>query len=173
MCIVRTPSWATNTSAGDPRMYALTCCMAPAKIPSSTSTSTSEAATPVTAREARRRSWNRFLRASGTRPFTSTSPIGGGRFQHGKPPGGDHRSDQRHERSGDDRPRHVARGCEDDELWAEIVDERPCDDEEHPTDHQADGGDDDGLRSEERTSELQSLMRISYAVFCLKKKKKT
>src|SRR3546814_1533589 len=27
-------------------------------------------------------------------------------------------------------------------------------------------------RSEERTSELQSLMRISYAVFCLKKKKK-
>src|SRR3546814_993478 len=40
---------------------------------------------------------------------------------------------------------------------------------------------DDGLalrywyrnRSEEHTSELQSLMRISYAVFCLKKKKQT
>src|SRR3546814_15601734 len=31
---------------------------------------------------------------------------------------------------------------------------------------------DDGFwRSEEHTSELQSLMRISYAVFCLKKKK--
>src|SRR3546814_1366121 len=29
---------------------------------------------------------------------------------------------------------------------------------------------DRGLRSEEHTSELQSLMRISYAVFCLKKK---
>src|SRR3546814_7326454 len=29
-----------------------------------------------------------------------------------------------------------------------------------------------GLRSEEHTSELQSLMRISYAVFCLKKKNK-
>src|SRR3546814_8924459 len=29
------------------------------------------------------------------------------------------------------------------------------------------------LRSEEHTSELQSLMRISYAVFCLKKNKKT
>src|SRR3546814_1975246 len=28
----------------------------------------------------------------------------------------------------------------------------------------------DGTRSEEHTSELQSLMRISYAVFCLKKK---
>src|SRR3546814_3194435 len=30
-----------------------------------------------------------------------------------------------------------------------------------------------GGRSEEHTSELQSLMRISYAVFCLKKKKRT
>src|SRR3546814_8939609 len=29
----------------------------------------------------------------------------------------------------------------------------------------------DVMRSEEHTSELQSLMRISYAVFCLKKKK--
>src|SRR3546814_6243956 len=31
----------------------------------------------------------------------------------------------------------------------------------------------DVVRSEEHTSELQSLMRISYAVFCLKKKKHT
>src|SRR3546814_9904893 len=43
-------------------------------------------------------------------------------------------------------------------------------------DSQADSGQDHGLvhgdvRSEEHTSELQSLMRISYAVFCLKKKK--
>src|SRR3546814_8398333 len=30
----------------------------------------------------------------------------------------------------------------------------------------------EAIRSEEHTSELQSLMRISYAVFCLKKKKK-
>src|SRR3546814_1547433 len=30
----------------------------------------------------------------------------------------------------------------------------------------------DGGRSEEHTSELQSLMRISYAVFCLKQKKR-
>src|SRR3546814_10714578 len=36
-------------------------------------------------------------------------------------------------------------------------------DEAHPHVH---------LRSEEHTSELQSLMRISYAVFCLKKKHK-
>src|SRR3546814_7870266 len=33
-------------------------------------------------------------------------------------------------------------------------------------------GDTPQPRSEEHTSELQSLMRISYAVFCLKKKKK-
>src|SRR3546814_5334896 len=31
----------------------------------------------------------------------------------------------------------------------------------------------EGRRSEEHTSELQSLMRISYAVFCLKKKNNT
>src|SRR3546814_3060821 len=34
-----------------------------------------------------------------------------------------------------------------------------------------DGDLDPFMRSEEHTSELQSLMRISYAVFCLKKKK--
>src|SRR3546814_1272921 len=33
-------------------------------------------------------------------------------------------------------------------------------------------GEDRNKRSEEHTSELQSLMRISYAVFCLKKKNK-
>src|SRR3546814_3865630 len=66
------------------------------------------------------------------------------------------------------------RGCGDPdegepgEVWEGLLhvgeqgEERPC--EERP----GDGGD----RSEEHTSELQSLMRISYAVFCLKKKKK-
>src|SRR3546814_4629139 len=49
-------------------------------------------------------------------------------------------------------------------------------DREHPHRHhhreveRRDAGD-DAERSEEHTSELQSLMRISYAVFCLKKKK--
>src|SRR3546814_3301561 len=38
---------------------------------------------------------------------------------------------------------------------------------------QARSAQDEAGRSEEHTSELQSLMRISYAVFCLKKKKKT
>src|SRR3546814_4759808 len=39
-------------------------------------------------------------------------------------------------------------------------------------DGRPDGGLGGGDRSEEHTSELQSLMRISYAVFCLKKKNK-
>src|SRR3546814_9440810 len=38
--------------------------------------------------------------------------------------------------------------------------------------HRARHRDERAGRSEEHTSELQSLMRISYAVFCLKKKKK-
>src|SRR3546814_451059 len=45
--------------------------------------------------------------------------------------------------------------------YAAFADMAPGSDEEHAF-----------LRSEEHTSELQSLMRISYAVFCLKKKKK-
>src|SRR3546814_1172812 len=46
----------------------------------------------------------------------------------------------------------------------------------HPFDQQKDDESEDqeiDHRSEEHTSELQSLMRISYAVFCLKKKKQT
>src|SRR3546814_2710113 len=42
-----------------------------------------------------------------------------------------------------------------------------------PTDADVYDGTGKYLRSEEHTSELQSLMRISYAVFCLKKKIKT
>src|SRR3546814_4798314 len=45
--------------------------------------------------------------------------------------------------------------------------DRPQHRQEEGVDHRFVGG-----RSEEHTSELQSLMRISYAVFCLKKKKK-
>src|SRR3546814_4342793 len=40
------------------------------------------------------------------------------------------------------------------------------------TDQDLVAADEDDDRSEEHTSELQSLMRISYAVFCLKKKTK-
>src|SRR3546814_2961510 len=55
-----------------------------------------------------------------------------------------------------------------DEEPGEVVEDvvQPGDDQqpvEQPVEEQ---------RSEEHTSELQSLMRISYAVFCLKKKKK-
>src|SRR3546814_10345901 len=41
------------------------------------------------------------------------------------------------------------------------------------TKNDTEGTDNQVLRSEEHTSELQSLMRISYAVFCLQKKKHT
>src|SRR3546814_1885107 len=47
-------------------------------------------------------------------------------------------------------------------------DERPARSPRGGRDQRGDGGEE---RSEEHTSELQSLMRISYAVFCLKKKK--
>src|SRR3546814_939123 len=48
-----------------------------------------------------------------------------------------------------------------------------ADQPEHPKGDAADHQDHRQARSEEHTSELQSLMRISYAVFCLKKKKHT
>src|SRR3546814_3096822 len=50
-------------------------------------------------------------------------------------------------------------------LLAEYGDEIACDRKEEFS-----GLDCQSKRSEEHTSELQSLMRISYAVFCLKKK---
>src|SRR3546814_5121938 len=46
---------------------------------------------------------------------------------------------------------------------------RACQSAAHPGDQKPNPH--PALRSEEHTSELQSLMRISYAVFCLKKKK--
>src|SRR3546814_9409485 len=58
--------------------------------------------------------------------------------------------------------------------------QRAIERKDHVQEHRASGRDDgrhrycrDGrdCRSEEHTSELQALMRISYAVFCLKKKK--
>src|SRR3546814_8971295 len=55
-----------------------------------------------------------------------------------------------------------------DEAFAKLGDAAPTYTIDTVTDHTA--AED---RSEEHTSELQSLMRISYAVFCLKKKKKT
>src|SRR3546814_2330402 len=68
-----------------------------------------------------------------------------------------HREDEEgddHQRPGEqqhhDRQEVVEEGREPDHL-ARLVKQRPC-------------------RSEEHTSELQSLMRNSYAVFCLKKK---
>src|SRR3546814_10371888 len=61
-------------------------------------------------------------------------------------------------------------------LIGEVI-ARQCDDEDDVVAHQVIDGwawaqaAVSAARSEEHTSELQSLMRISYAVFCLKKKK--
>src|SRR3546814_10718865 len=59
------------------------------------------------------------------------------------------------------------------------ADQQPDSAAPEPGDHVAEHGEEPSAagfllarRSEEHTSELQSLMRISYAVFCLKKKKK-
>src|SRR3546814_5497018 len=49
----------------------------------------------------------------------------------------------------------------------------PCSEQGRKTLTPAEGTLGSSARSEEHTSELQSLMRISYAVFCLKKKKTT
>src|SRR3546814_8347609 len=97
----------------------------------------------------------------------------------------EHRGQQRHRREHDDadhdheaeRGQKVAVG---EHLAVEQrVAPRQQVDQEHPQAGDGDAGfgpDLDAvepvlLRSEEHTSELQSLMRISYAVFCLKKKK--
>src|SRR3546814_2032774 len=78
-------------------------------------------------------------------------------------------------------------GVQRDELTADVEDRREdaaqegrADDaaqddreaiQEPDLGHGAEAGDRGQQRSEEHTSELQSLMRISYAVFCLTKKK--
>src|SRR3546814_3112091 len=75
--------------------------------------------------------------------------------------GGDHRhaAGRRRRRGGG----HRAEGARHPGHWPQLR-HRPAGD--GPASRVA------GRRSEEHTSELQSLMRISYAVFCLKKKKR-
>src|SRR3546814_9327321 len=63
-----------------------------------------------------------------------------------------------------------------DELWFDLVEEKGGTEFVGYTSEQGEGEiiaivRDGARRSEEHTSELQSLMRISYAVFCLKKKR--
>src|SRR6266540_6298014 len=98
--------------------------MAPAKTPSRTRTSTSEAATPATARMARRRSWKRFLRARDTRRAMSASPIRGGGVEPGEAAGRDDGGDEAHQHDRAHRPTDGAGGRKDDELRAGPADER-------------------------------------------------
>src|SRR3546814_3971398 len=65
-----------------------------------------------------------------------------------------------HEHAGDRDPAHRA-----DEIAPRVVVRARAEKRGWPVSHLR------PPRSEEHTSELQSLMRISYAVFCLKKKK--
>src|SRR3546814_9808214 len=61
------------------------------------------------------------------------------------------------------RPNHIERAGRGEHRRRATADDRDALSISEPF-----GG--NGMRSEEHTSELQSLMRISYAVFCLKKK---
>src|SRR3546814_9562067 len=71
-----------------------------------------------------------------------------------------HRAQETRRRDADDEPGEQE--AEDDATDADAHQD------EHIMDEPAEGRE---ARSEEHTSELQLLMRISYAVFCLKKKK--
>src|SRR3546814_10717713 len=80
--------------------------------------------------------------------------------EHPRQPG-----DPRHKESGDDRPEEG--GHDEAREWPPVADEVQHDRDQRRHDSQRVAH--DAHRSEEHTSELQSLMRISYAVFCLKK----
>src|SRR3546814_9964004 len=72
------------------------------------------------------------------------------------------RQHRRLSRHGPDDNQHTRPGA-DHRVRPRQLQPEPADSRAHPPADQ---------KSEEHTSELQSLMRISYAVFCLKKKKK-
>src|SRR3546814_1728840 len=69
------------------------------------------------------------------------------------------------------RQRPYARGHQGDRRSFGPGGEEGRDEDDQGTGEEGRGQEDRRQRSEEHTSELQSLMRISYAVFCLKKKK--
>src|SRR3546814_7515401 len=95
--------------------------------------------------------------------------------------------DDARQHEGDDRPGETVRDMPDGpdrngdriaDLGAEAVDQ-PAHEQKTQRIGELEGGDDVAIvvlgpfRSEEHTFELQSLMRISYAVFCLKQKNTT
>src|SRR3546814_4491966 len=73
---------------------------------------------------------------------------------------------------GEDVEKGLADRSGEGEIRFEIAIQMIVEDAAHATMHLAVGDVEIIVRSEEHTSELQSLMRISYAVFCLKKKTK-
>src|SRR3546814_5624574 len=84
-------------------------------------------------------------------PLERARLLQGGRLRH------PHRKSRRRHAAAHRGRRGGYAGVRDDHLRADRAESGRC----------------RAIRSEEHTSELQSLMRISYAVFCLKKKKTT
>src|SRR3546814_1717194 len=83
-----------------------------------------------------------------------------------------HRRDARSDRAGGGPFRRVLEGTDVGNVGSGRADETlvfGVDEADRPVEADARAGAGE-VRSEEHTSELQSLMRISYAVFCLKKK---
>src|SRR3546814_2051150 len=132
-----------------------------------------------TAYEVRISDWSSDVCSSDLDQPIAARPRGVGRFFEESRSDGPRRSaahrSARPARSPGARSRAVRRGTHGARYRAQLRDRRP-DAARHlrlsrrtlrSRDHARDG------RSEEHTSELQSLMRISYAVFCLKKKNKT
>src|SRR3546814_8667031 len=109
---------------------------------------------PKPAYESRISDWSSDVCSSDLRPQLS------GALERQEPPELRVRDQGSRRDAARDRRKRDARG--DRDLDAQRRD-RPRPEPDHPA-----GA---GIRSEEHTSELQSLMRISYAVFCLKKKK--
>src|SRR3546814_9712333 len=94
------------------------------------------------------------------------------------PAGSDHEEGIERRRRNHVERRRLERRCaraHDDENAGEADDHRPPAPPTHVLAQQRhrERGNEHGRRSEEHTSELQSLMRSSYAVFCLKKKTHT
>src|SRR3546814_6283927 len=80
----------------------------------------------------------------------------------------DRREEHHDQRNYRDREEGGANGCIDENHW--IATREPQGAPKILFQHRPEYEAKDQRRSEEHTSELQSLMRISYAVFCLKKK---
>src|SRR3546814_6671635 len=82
-------------------------------------------------------------------------------------------SKARHRVSSASLTRSKRKPCFAQKFWCDLIESRDTPSTVAPSLRNLGSSALKSMRSEEHTSELQSLMRISYAVFCLKKKKHT